>query len=57
MTSSASRKPRVRASELVGRSWLNTGGRELSLAQLRGKIVLLDFWTSRLKIAKLGKAD
>ncbi len=45
MTSSASRKPRVRASELVGRSWLNTGGRELPLAQLRGKIVLLDFWT------------
>src|SRR5690606_14316765 len=45
MTSSATRKHRVRASELVGRSWLNTGGRELSLADLRGKIVLLDFWT------------
>lgn len=36
---------RVRASELLGRGWLNTGGAELDLAQLRGKIVLLDFWT------------
>jgi len=39
------RLPRVRASELEGRGWLNTGGRDLSLAELRGKIVLLDFWT------------
>jgi thiol-disulfide isomerase/thioredoxin len=37
--------PRVRAPELRGRAWLNTGGRELTLADLRGKIVLLDFWT------------
>ncbi|MCC3281496.1 NHL domain-containing thioredoxin family protein [Arthrobacter caoxuetaonis] len=36
---------RVRASELVGRNWLNTGGRRLGLEDLRGKIVLLDFWT------------
>ncbi|VXC31425.1 AhpC/TSA family protein [Arthrobacter sp. 9AX] len=36
---------RVRASELVGRNWLNTGGRSLDLEALRGKIVLLDFWT------------
>ncbi|MGI5132776.1 NHL domain-containing thioredoxin family protein [Pseudonocardia sp. CA-107938] len=36
---------RVRAPELRGRRWLNTGGVELSLAALRGKIVLLDFWT------------
>ncbi|MFZ3451851.1 NHL domain-containing thioredoxin family protein [Arthrobacter sp. 7Tela_A1] len=36
---------RVRASELVGRNWLNTGGRQLGLEDLRGKIVLLDFWT------------
>jgi thiol-disulfide isomerase/thioredoxin len=36
---------RVRAPELTGRAWLNTGGRDLSLADLRGKIVLLDFWT------------
>ena len=36
---------RVRASELVGRNWLNTGGKPLDLEALRGKIVLLDFWT------------
>ncbi|NJC23527.1 thiol-disulfide isomerase/thioredoxin [Arthrobacter pigmenti] len=36
---------RVRASELVGRNWLNTGGKQLQLEDLRGKIVLLDFWT------------
>jgi thiol-disulfide isomerase/thioredoxin len=36
---------RVRAPELKGRGWLNTGGRDLTLADLRGKIVLLDFWT------------
>jgi thiol-disulfide isomerase/thioredoxin/DNA-binding beta-propeller fold protein YncE len=36
---------RLRAPELVGRGWLNTGGRDLSLAQLRGRIVVLDFWT------------
>lgn len=37
---------RVRAPELSGDVWLNTGGRRVSLAELRGKIVLLDFWTS-----------
>ncbi len=36
---------RVRAPELRGRGWLNTGGRELTLADLRGKIVVADFWT------------
>ncbi len=39
------RHARVRAPELRGRGWLNTGGRDLSLKDLRGKIVLLDFWT------------
>ena len=36
-------KARVRAPELRGRGWLNTDG--LTLSDLRGKIVLLDFWT------------
>jgi thiol-disulfide isomerase/thioredoxin len=39
------RDARVRAPELNGRAWLNTGGRALHLKDLRGKIVLLDFWT------------
>lgn len=39
------RRARVRAPELVGRGWLNTGDATVSLKDLRGKIVLLDFWT------------
>jgi thiol-disulfide isomerase/thioredoxin len=35
----------VRAPELTGRGWLNTGGAQLTLAGLRGRFVLLDFWT------------
>jgi thiol-disulfide isomerase/thioredoxin/sugar lactone lactonase YvrE len=41
----APRLPKVRASELVGRGWLNTGGHPVTIAGLRGKIVVLDFWT------------
>ncbi|MGW8729364.1 NHL domain-containing thioredoxin family protein [Streptomyces sp. NPDC055808] len=42
----APRRARVRAPELIGKGgWLNTGGKELSLAELRGRIVILDFWT------------
>ncbi|NYI05323.1 NHL domain-containing thioredoxin family protein [Allostreptomyces psammosilenae] len=41
-----SRRPRVRAPEPQGRGgWLNTGGEQLSLSALRGRIVVLDFWT------------
>ncbi|WP_436771908.1 NHL domain-containing thioredoxin family protein [Yinghuangia sp. YIM S09857] len=44
--SSTPRRVRVRAPELVGAGgWINTGGSAPTLAGLRGKIVLLDFWT------------
>ncbi|MFI0764331.1 NHL domain-containing thioredoxin family protein [Streptomyces sp. NPDC021218] len=39
-------RARVRAPELIGRGgWLNTGGNDLTLTDLRGRIVILDFWT------------
>jgi hypothetical protein len=38
--------PRVRAPAFpTSLDWLNTGGRALTFEALRGKIVLLDFWT------------
>ena len=40
------RRARVRAPELIGKGgWLNTGGKQVTLADLRGSIVILDFWT------------
>ncbi|MFE0328532.1 thioredoxin-like domain-containing protein [Streptomyces sp. NPDC058960] len=46
MNDSTSRRVRVRAPELIGKGgWLNTGGEQYSLADLRGRIVILDFWT------------
>jgi thiol-disulfide isomerase/thioredoxin len=46
MNDSTPRRVRVRAPELIGKGgWLNTGGEQYSLADLRGRIVILDFWT------------
>ncbi|MEV0480430.1 thioredoxin-like domain-containing protein [Streptomyces sp. NPDC050508] len=40
------RRARVRAPQLTGKGgWLNTGEKQYTLADLRGRIVILDFWT------------
>ena len=43
-TCPVSPRARVRAPELKGRGWLNTGGRPYDLGDLRGRFVLVDFW-------------
>ncbi|MEU2156962.1 NHL domain-containing thioredoxin family protein [Streptomyces sp. NPDC019396] len=40
------RRARVRAPELIGKGgWINTGGKDLKLADFRGRALILDFWT------------
>ncbi|MGW4975577.1 NHL domain-containing thioredoxin family protein [Streptomyces mirabilis] len=40
------RRVRVRAPELTGKGgWINTVGGQLGLTELRGRIVIVDFWT------------
>ncbi|MGW9070842.1 NHL domain-containing thioredoxin family protein [Streptomyces yangpuensis] len=42
----APRRARVRAPELIGKGgWINTGGKDLKLADFRGRALILDFWT------------
>lgn len=45
MAATSPLRTRIHAAPLRGRGWLNTGGAELSLEGLRGRFVLLDFWT------------
>jgi hypothetical protein len=46
MADSLEAQPIVRAPDFPrGLDWINTGGRALTLADLPGKITLLDFWT------------
>jgi hypothetical protein len=45
MTNSMSR-PAVRAPGFPDMlDWINTGGRTVTIQELRGRIVVLDFWT------------
>lgn len=38
--------PRVRAPEFpAGLDWIGTDGQALTVADLRGKVTILDFWT------------
>ena len=46
MATESADAPRVRAPDFPpALDWIGTGGASLSLVDLRGKIVLLDFWT------------
>lgn len=46
LTGGMATRARVRAPELIGKGgWLNTGDQQYTLADLRGRIVILDFWT------------
>ncbi len=46
LTGGMATRARVRAPELIGKGgWLNTGDRQYTLSELRGRIVILDFWT------------
>jgi hypothetical protein len=46
MSRDFSATPAVRAPDFPANlDWIHTNNRALSLADLRGKIVLLDFWT------------
>jgi hypothetical protein len=46
MLGSGMDSPAVRAPDFPDtREWIHTGGRRMTLADFRGRILLLDFWT------------